>query len=140
MVRTYTKTFENLKREDIWRLWADVNHWPAWHEGLESCTMEGPFEVGNYFMLKPKSMKAVKIKLIDMNKGFAFTDCTKFPGAQMFDAHMLEETPAGLKISNQLFVIGPLKWLWIKLVAQRVADSIPQKIEALVNLARKSHE
>lgn len=33
-------------------------------------------------------------------------------------------------------VTGPLKFLWIKLVAQNVADTVPQEMEALVDLAR----
>jgi hypothetical protein len=33
-------------------------------------------------------------------------------------------------------VTGPLKWLWIKLVAQNVADTVPEEMENLVKLAR----
>jgi hypothetical protein len=48
----------------------------------------------------------------------------------------MEETPEGLRIMNTLVVTGPLKWLWIKLVAKNVADTAPDETEALVNLAR----
>ena len=40
----------------------------------------------------------------------------------------------------KLVVTGPLKWLWIKLVAQSVADTVPEETEALVRLARSRHE
>jgi hypothetical protein len=54
----------------------------------------------------------------------------------MYDTHAMEETKDGLKITNTLVVTGPLKWLWIKLVAQNVADTIPEETEALITRAR----
>ena len=133
--RTYSKTFTGIKREDIWTIWTDVNNWPKWHGDLDYCKLEGAFEVGNYFMLKPKGVRAVKIVLTEIDEGKSFTDCTTFPGAKMCDTHALEETPEGLKLTNTLIVTGPLKWLWIKLVAQNVADTVPDEVEALVKLS-----
>ena len=135
----YSKTFEGISKKAIWDLWTDINNWPKWHGDLDACTMEGPFEIGNHFMLKPKGMKAVKITLTDVKEGEYFTDCTKFFGATMYDTHALKETPNGLKLTNILRVTGPLKWLWIKLVAQQVADTVPDETEALVELARGRH-
>jgi hypothetical protein len=96
---------------------------------LDYCKLEGKFEVGNYFMLKPKGVSPVKIKLIDIKPGQDFTDCTSFFGAKMFDTHSMEETAEGLKLTNKLVVTGPLKWLWIKLVAQNVANTVPDEME-----------
>lgn len=135
-IRKYQKTFKNIKRKDIWRIWTDINLWPTWHGDLEYCKLEGRFEVGNHFFLKPKRMKAVKIMLTEVNEGYSFTDCTTFLGAKMYDTHAMEETKDGLKITNTLVVTGPLKWLWIKLVAQNVADTIPEETEALITRAR----
>jgi hypothetical protein len=82
-------------------------------------------------------MSAVKIMLTEVNHGSSFTDCTTFFGAKMYDTHALEQTPEGLKLINTLIVTGPLRWLWIKLVAQHVANSIPEETENLIALARK---
>lgn len=134
--RTYSKIFTGIKKEDIWTIWIDVNNWSKWHGDLEYCKLDGAFEVGNYFMLKPNGTKPVKIVLTEINEGTSFTDCTTFPGAKMYDTHTIEETPEGLKLSNALVVKGPLKWLWVKLVAQNIADTVPDEMEALVKLAR----
>ncbi len=136
-IRTYSKTFPGLDKADIWRIWTDVNNWPTWHGDLDYCKLDGNFQVGNHFMLKPKGVKAVKILLTEIQEGQQFTDCTAFLGAKMYDTHALEETATGLKLTNTLVVTGPLKWLWIKLVAQHVADSVPDETEALVTLARR---
>lgn len=136
--RTFTKVYPGLRKKVVWALWTDVNNWPLWHGDLESCLMNGDFEVGNHFHLKPKGMKAVKIVLTDLKEGAEFTDCTRFWGAKMYDTHRLEEVEGGLRLTNILRVEGPLKRLWIKLVAQHVADTVEEETEALVRLARRA--
>ena len=137
--RTYSKTFQDIKREDIWRIWTDVNNWPTWHGDLDYCKLDGDFAVGNYFILKPKSINPVKIMLTEIVDDHHFTDCTSFFGAKMYDTHAMEDTADGLKLTNKLVVTGPLKWLWIKLVAQNVADTVPEEMESLVKRARGSN-
>jgi hypothetical protein len=135
-VRSFSKTFQGIKKEYVWKLWEDVNTWTKWHSDLDYCKMEGKFEVGNYFILKPKGVNEVKITITDIQLGKSFTDCTKFFGAKMYDTHALEETDEGLKLTNTIVVVGPLKWIWVKLVAQNVFNSIPSENEALVDLIR----
>lgn len=135
--RSYSKVYQDIKQDEIWRIWTDVNHWSDWHGDLEYCRMEGPFAVGNHFMLKPKGAPAVKIRLIEIEEGCHFTDCTQFFGAKMYDTHAMQQTENGLQLSNKLTVTGPLKWLWIFLVARNVANTVPDEINALVELARK---
>ena len=137
-IRTYSKTFKNVEKEEVWRIWTDVNNWSKWHSDLDYCQMDDSFEVGKHFILKPKGVRPVKIILTEIDDGHRFTDCTNFFGAKMYDTHALEETPEGLKLTNILVVKGPLKYLWIKLVAQGVADSVPDEMEALIKLARGS--
>jgi hypothetical protein len=137
-IRTYSKIFKNVEKKEIWRIWTDVNNWSKWHSDLDYCQMEGSFEVGKHFILKPKGVRPVKIILTEIDDGHRFTDCTNFFGAKMYDTHALEETPEGLKLTNILVVKGPLKYLWIKLVAQNVADSVPDEMEALIKLTRGS--
>ncbi len=138
-IREHQQLVKDIKKETIWALWKDINHWPAWHDDLEYCRLNGEFAVGNFFMLKPQNAPAVKIMIIEMEEGKSFTDCTKFFGAQMIDTHSMEETSEGLLLKNKLVVQGPLKWLWIHLVARHVANTVPDETEALVNLARQEN-
>lgn len=135
-IREHSKTYSGIKAQDIWNIWTDVNNWSTWHGDLDYCKMEGKFEVGNHFYLKPKGALQVKIMLTEIEQGKSFTDCTEFFGAKMYDTHSLEETSEGLKLVNKLVVTGPLKWLWVFLVAKNVADSVPEEVESLVKLAK----
>ncbi len=136
-IREYSKLYTDVKAEDIWKIWTDINNWHAWHGDLDYCKMDGSFEVGNHFYLKPKGAPQVKIMLTEIEIGKSFTDCTKFLGAKMYDTHTIEETPVGLLLSHKMVVTGPLKWLWIKLVAQNVFNDVPDEIEASVKLAKR---
>ena len=137
--RTYSKTFQGVNSKNIWRIWTDVNNWPTWHGDLDYCKLEGNFVVGNHFILKPKGVKPVKIVLTEINEGYSFTDCTTFFGAKMYDTHSMEVTVEGLKLTNTLVVTGPLKRLWVKLVARNVANTAPEEMENLIKLARGSN-
>lgn len=137
--RIYSKTFKDVNRDQIWCVLKDVNSWHEWHGDLEYCTLKGEFAVGNYFTLKPKGAPAVKVFLTEINEGRGFTDCTNFFGAKMYNTHVLEDTEAGLKLTDTVVVTGPLRWLWIKLVAQNVADTASGQMEALVKRARGSN-
>jgi len=139
-IKSHSKIYKNVNKEVIWRIWTDVNHWSKWHSDLDYCKLDGSFSVGNYFKLKPKGASAVNIQLIEIEEGKKFTDCTYFFGAKMIDTHEMEETTEGLRLTNTLVVTGWLKFLWIKLVAQNVANTVPQEMDALVNLARSYHE
>ncbi len=57
----------------------------------------------------------------------------------MYDTHAMEDTVDGLKLTSRLVVTGSLQWIWIKLVAQNVADTVREEMENLVKLARGSN-
>lgn len=74
--------------------------------------------------------------LTEINEMQNFTDSTKFFDAKMYETHSMEVKDGGVLLSNKLVVTGPLQWLWIKLVAKHVADTVPDEMDSLVNLAR----
>lgn len=134
-VKSYSKTYQGVKKEDVWRLWSDVNNWPTWDTELEYCKLDAPFTKGSHFILKPNKGPKVKITLSEVISNKKFTDYTKFPGAIMYDAHELEETPNGLRITSTITVKGVLSFIWANLVAKNVAAGVPKQMDALVELA-----
>lgn len=134
--RSFSKTYPGVTASAIWQLWADVNHWPDWDKELEYCQLQGEFVEGKQFILKPKGGPKVKITLSKIITNKQFTDFCKFIGATMYDDHQLEETAEGLRITNTISVTGLLSLIWVKLVAEKVFQSIPQNLDALVALAK----
>jgi hypothetical protein len=129
----WTKTHSMITRkatsEQMWKLFQDVNNWNKWDSGIDYAKMEGDFRQGNHFLLKPKNGPKVKIELVEAVKNRKFTDLTRFPLAKMYGEHTFEETPEGLKITTTMKVVGPLGFLWVKLVASDIVSHLPEEME-----------
>ena len=121
----------------MWKLFADVNNWHTWDQGIEYAKLEGKFEKGNHFILRPKGGPNVKVELLETIENYKFLDVTKFLLARMYDEHLFEETKDGLKITNTITMKGLLGFLWVKIVAQKIADALPFDMQEQINSASK---
>ncbi len=135
--KSHSIVTKEVTKEQMWKLFADVNNWHTWDEGIEFAKMEGEFEKGNFFTLRPKGGPNVKVELLETVENKSFLDVTKFPLAKMFDKHTFEETPQGLKITNTISVTGVLGFLWRKIVAQKIVDSLPNDMQTQIKAASK---
>ncbi len=126
-----------VTKEQLWILLSDVNNWHTWDEDIEFAKMEGAFEKGNHFLLKPKGGPKVNIELIEVNKPNKFVDMTQFPLARMYGEHTFEDTADGLKLTTTMKVEGILGFLWRKLVAQGIVDALPTEMKNQIKLASK---
>lgn len=135
--KSHSIVTKEVTKEQMWKLFADVNNWHTWDEGIEFAKMEGEFEKGNFFTLRPKGGPNVKVELLETVENKSFLDVTKFPLAKMFDNHTFEETPQGLKITNTISVTGVLGFLWRKIVAQKIVDSLPNDMQTHIKAASK---
>ncbi|MDI3318559.1 SRPBCC family protein [Pinibacter soli] len=133
--KSHTIVTTKATKEQMWKLFENVNGWPTWDNGLEETKLEGKFEAGNQFMLKPKGGPKLTVKLIETLRNQKFTDVTSFPLAKLYDEHIFEETPEGLKVTNKLTMKGLLSFVWIKLVAANMAKSLPQDMQEQINAA-----
>lgn len=133
-------TTDKITKKQIWKLFEDVNAWPSWDPELEWVKFKGEFKAGNSFLLKPKGGPRVRIELLEVRPFEYFKDVIRFPLAKMFDEHIFEDTKDGLKITNVITVKGILGFLWVKLVAKNLADSMPEHIRIQIEAAKKYTE
>ena len=135
--KSHSIVTKNATAAQMWKLFADVNNWHTWDKEIEYARMQGEFEKGNFFYLKPKKGPKVKIELAETIKNKRFVDLTRFPLAKMYGEHTFEETPTGLKITTTMRVEGLLTPLWVKLVAGEIAAALPEEMEQQVIIASK---
>lgn len=135
--RTHSIVTKEATKEQMWKLFADVNGWQSWDAGIEYASMQGKFEKGNHFLLKPKGASEVKIELVETIENKKFVDLTRFPLAKMYGEHTFEETPDGLKITTTMKVEGALGFLWRKIVAEDIVDGLPAEMAQQVQVACK---
>jgi Polyketide cyclase / dehydrase and lipid transport len=135
--KSHSIVTKEVTKEQMWKLFADVNNWHTWDNGIEFAKLEGKFEKGNYFTLRPKGGPNVKVELLETIENNSFLDVTKFPLAKMYDNHTFEETKDGLKITNTIMVNGILGFLWKKIVAQKIVDALPTDMKEQIKAASK---
>jgi len=127
---------KEVTKEQMWKLFANVNNWHTWDQGIEFAKLDGKFEKGNFFTLRPKGGPNVKVELLETIENKMFLDVTKFPLAKMYDQHTFEETSQGLKITNTITVKGILGILWRKIVAQKIVDALPVDMHNQIKTAQ----
>ena len=135
--KSYSTVTKAVTKEQMWKLFADVNTWNTWDEGIEFAKMDGAFEKDNFFTLKPKGGPEVKVVLLETVPNRSFLDVTSFPLAKMYDQHVFEETPEGLRITNTITVKGLLSFLWVKLVAENIVNALPRDVQKQIETASK---
>lgn len=128
---------KEVTKEQMWNLFADVNNWHTWDTGIEYAKLEGNFEKGNHFLLRPNGGPNVKVELLEVLENKRFLDVTNFPLAKMYDEHLFEETPDGLKITNIITVKGLLGFLWVKIVAKKIVNNLPVDVQEQIKAASK---
>ncbi len=134
--KTYSITTNEVTKEQMWKLFADVNGWHTWDSGVENAQLNGQFEQGNHILLKPKSGPKIKIVLSKVVEKQLFITASSFPLGKIYHQHLFEETSDGLRISYIITVKGVLSFLWVKLIAQNLFNSIPKDVVKQINIAK----
>ena len=134
-IKSHSIVSKDVTKEQMWKLFSEINNWHTWDKSIEFAELNGEFEQGNYFMFQPKGGPKMKIKLFETIKNKKFVDLTQFPLAKMYGEHTFEETEEGLKITTTMKVSGVLSFLWIKLVAQKIVDHLPNDMQVQIKTA-----
>jgi hypothetical protein len=133
--KSYTITTTEVTKEQIWKLFTDINQWHIWNDTIEFAKLEGRFEAGNYYQIKPKDGRTVTVNLQEVTEYKHCLETGNFPLAKMYYDHLIEETPGGLKITNTITMKGLLSFLWIQLVVKKIAAEMPAHVQQQIKVA-----
>jgi hypothetical protein len=135
--KSHTIVTNEVTKEQLWKLFADVNNWHTWDEGVAFAQLEGKFEQGNHFMFQPKGGPKLKIAIFETIENKKFVDCTSFPLAKMYGEHLFEDTADGLKMTTTMKVQGILGFLWRKIVAEKIVAALPADMKKQIETAKR---
>jgi len=130
--QSYSEKVAGMKAEEIWKVWADINHWNTWQNDIEYAKLEGGFKAGNTFILKPKGVSEVTIELLNVEPNKQFIDLTRFPLAKMYGKHEFIQHGNELEIKTTMSIEGYLGFLWRKIVAEDVANGMQEQTGNLI--------
>lgn len=135
--KSHSIVTKEATREQMWRLFSDINNWHVWNNEIEFAKLEGKFEAGNHYVIQQKNGRTVKVKLLEVVENEHCLELGEFPLAKMYYDHILEETEKGLKITGTITMTGLLSFLWVQLVVKKIAASMPQHVQEQITIASK---
>jgi hypothetical protein len=135
--KSFTITTTEVTKEQIWKLFTDVNNWHIWNSEIEFARMLGRFEAGNHYRIKPKDGREVTVSLVEVVENKHCLETGSFPLAKMYYDHLIEETPDGLRITNTITMHGLLSFLWVHLVVKKIAVEMPVHVQQQIKEASK---
>lgn len=135
--KSYSTTVQNLEPEQIWKIWSDISVRHLWDDDAEWAKIEGAFEQGAVFYMKIKDGPKLKMHISECDPNVKFTDTYYFPLARLDGIHQMEKTADGLKITTTIRMTGLLRWLWRKLVAEKIVATLPHQTNLLIQFAQK---
>jgi hypothetical protein len=135
--KTHSIVTTEVTKEQLWSLFTDINNWHVWNNEIEFAKIEGKFETGNYYLIQPKNGRLVKVQLLEVVENKQCLELGKFPLANMYYHHILEETPSGLKITSTIAMKGLLSLLWVQLVVRKIANTMAAHVQKQIKVASK---
>ncbi len=120
----------------IWeRAYADAAAWPRWNRELKRATLDGPLAAGAEAKIVFRTGLRLRFRVVEFEDGRLFTDEARLPGARMGHRHLVEPTATGSRLTNTIYIDGPLAGLWRRILGPAAASSLPDAQQSIADLA-----
>jgi uncharacterized protein YndB with AHSA1/START domain len=123
--------------ERVWALWSNVGGWPAWDEGVERASLDGPFASGVRGRLKPAGGPAVTFELTDVRAPERFADETRLPLARMRFEHTAVHEGDRTRVTHRVTISGPATPLFARVIGRGLARDLPRTVRTLAGMAER---
>lgn len=122
--------------EDVWsQAYADAAAWPRWNAAIRSAKLDGPLGLGARARIVFGTGLRLRFRVVEYEDGRFFTDEARLPGARMGHRHLVEPLgDGGCRLTNTIYVEGPLAWLWRHILGPAAARTLPDAQRAVVAL------
>ena len=125
------------KKEQLWKLWADVANWNSWDSTVEHSKLYGDFCAGTKGEVKPVGGPKYKFLIADCKPFETFTNRSYLPFCRADFILTLDETPNGVLVTYKVEMTGFLTFFFSKIIGKMMAKGLPKGIEDLVANAEK---
>jgi hypothetical protein len=134
---TLAKTSQKTKATpgDVFALWADIDNWTDFDDGIEWAKLTDTFAAGGHYVIKPKGGPKTEatIQIIESNK--RFVDISHLPGASLTFDHVLTQGQSGVTVEITMALSGPFAWLWAKIRGKNQQADLDKSTAALIKKA-----
>jgi hypothetical protein len=121
----------------VWeKAYRDADAWPRWNAELKSARLDGPLAKGAEARIVFRTGLRLRFRVVEFEDGRLFTDEARLPGARMGHRHLVDPAGAGARLTNTIYIDGPLAGLWRRILGPAAARTLPSAQRAVVDLAR----
>jgi hypothetical protein len=121
----------------VWeRAYVDAGAWPRWNAELRRATLDGPLAVGAEARIVFRTGLRLRFRVVEFEDGRLFTDEARLPGARIGHRHLVEPVGPGARLTNTIYIEGPLACLWRRILGPAAARTLPDAQRAVVDIAR----
>ena len=134
---TYShSTHADLCSETLYRAMIDIARWPQWDLTLSETAHDGSLEVGSFFTIKPKGRPRLELEIVEASAPAAFVTLARLPLGRIRMRHdFTPQASGGSTVGLRIEVVGPLAWLWDRLVARKLAAGAAEQARAFIAFA-----
>ena len=126
----------DLAPSAIWeQAYAPAEAWPEWNSELKAAELDGPLRLGARAKIVFRTGLRLRFEVVEFEEGRLFTDESRLPGARMGHRHLVEPVGEGCRLTNTIYIEGPLAPLWRRILGPAAARTLPDAQRAVVTLA-----
>jgi hypothetical protein len=121
----------------IWKkAYASADAWPKWNAEIKRASLDGPLALGASAKIVFGTGLRLRFGVVEFEDGRLFTDESRLPGARMGHRHLVEPTGTGSRLTNTIYIEGPLAPVWRRIMGPAAARALPGAQRAVVELAK----
>lgn len=124
---------------EIWRgAYEDAGAWPAWNAEIKRATLDGPLALGATAKIVFRTGLRLRFHVVEFEEGRVFTDESRLLGARMGHRHLIEPTESGSRLTNTIYIEGPLTPIWRRIMGPAATRTLPDAQHAVADLTGTS--
>jgi len=133
-----TSTLEaGVTPASIWeKAYANADAWPKWNAEIKRASLDGPLGLDATAKIVFGTGLRLRFRVVEFEDGRLFTDESRLPGARMGHRHLVEPTDTGSRLTNTIYIEGPLAPIWRRIMGPAAARTLPGAQRAVVELAK----
>lgn len=140
MWTTETTQKSKATKENVWKLYSDVNNWNIWDNEVENSELFGEFKKGTKGILKPVGGPKTKFEMTECEINKSFTNRSSLPLCKMDFIHNIKETENGIEITHKVIITGFLTFLFSRVIGKKNEIGLPEAVKKLIELAEKTKQ
>jgi hypothetical protein len=119
----------------VWRsAYENADVWPKWNAEIKRAHLDRPLAQGAVAKIVFRSGLRLRFHVVEFEDGRLFVDESRLPGARMGHRHLVEPAGTGSRLTNTIYIDGPLAPLWRRILGPAAARALPGAQRAIVEM------